>query len=32
MMPVETIPRKEGKEDKGQWWRGEFKDDIFNIL
>jgi hypothetical protein len=30
MIPVETIPRMGG--DKGEWWRGEFKYDIFDIL
>jgi hypothetical protein len=31
LRPVETIPgmRRGGK---GEWWRGEFKYDIFDIL
>jgi hypothetical protein len=31
MMPVETIPQI-GSRGKGEWWRGEFKYDIFDIL
>jgi hypothetical protein len=27
MRPVETTPRME-REDKGEWWRGEFNCDI----
>jgi hypothetical protein len=27
MRPVETIPEI-GEEEKGEWWRGEFKYDI----
>jgi hypothetical protein len=31
MRPVETIPgMREG--NKGEWWRGEFKYGIFDIL
>jgi hypothetical protein len=29
--PVETIPGIR-KGDKGEWWRGEFKYDVFDIL
>jgi hypothetical protein len=29
---VETTPGIGRGEDKGEWWRGEFKYDIFDIL
>jgi hypothetical protein len=33
---LENFPHREyflwGGEDKGEWWRGEFKYDIFDIL
>jgi hypothetical protein len=29
---VETIPGNGGWGDKGEWWRGEFKCDIFDTL
>jgi hypothetical protein len=32
MIPVETIQGMGGGEDKGEWWRGEFTYDIFDIL
>jgi hypothetical protein len=32
MIPVETIPGMGGGENKGEWWSGEFKYDVFNIL
>jgi hypothetical protein len=32
MRPVETIPGMGGGEDKGEWYRGEFKIDILDIL
>jgi hypothetical protein len=32
MRPVETTPGMGGEKDKGEWWRGEFKYDIFDIL
>jgi hypothetical protein len=32
MTPVETIPGIGGEGDKGEWWRDEFKCDIFDTL
>jgi hypothetical protein len=32
MRPVETIPGTEVRGYKGEWWRVEFKYDIFYIL
>jgi hypothetical protein len=32
MIPDETVPGMGGEGDKGEWWRGEFKYDIFDIL
>jgi hypothetical protein len=32
MIPVETIPGRRGGGNKREWWRGEFKYDIFDIL
>jgi hypothetical protein len=32
MIPVETITVMVGGKNKGAWWRGEFKCDIFDIL
>jgi hypothetical protein len=31
-MPGKIISRMGGGEDEGEWWRGEFKYDIFDIL
>jgi hypothetical protein len=31
-IPIETIPRIGGGEDKGKPWRGQFKNDIFVTL
>jgi hypothetical protein len=30
ILPVEIILGMGGKGDKGEWWRGEFKYDIFD--
>jgi hypothetical protein len=32
MMPVETVPGMGEGGNKGEWWRGEFKQDFFDIL
>jgi hypothetical protein len=32
MIPDETIPGIGGGDNKGEWWRGEFKYDIFDTL
>jgi hypothetical protein len=32
MIPVETIPGMGGRENKGDWWRGKCKHNIFDIL
>jgi hypothetical protein len=32
MLPTEMILGMGGKVDKQEWWRGEFKYDIFYIL
>jgi hypothetical protein len=32
MVPVKTIPGVVGGRDKREWWEGEFKCEIFNIL
>jgi hypothetical protein len=32
MIPVETIPGMGGRENKGEYWRGQFKYDIFKAL
>jgi hypothetical protein len=32
MVPVEIIPGMRGGGDKGEWWRAEFKYDIFDIM
>jgi hypothetical protein len=32
MIPVETIPEMRGGKDKGEWWRDEFKYDIFQNI
>jgi hypothetical protein len=30
MIPIEAIPGIGGRGDKGEWWRGTLKYDIFN--
>jgi hypothetical protein len=32
MRPVETVPGMGAEGDKGEWWRGWIKYDIFDIL
>jgi hypothetical protein len=32
MIPIETIPGMGRGRDKREWWRGEFKYDIFDVL
>jgi hypothetical protein len=32
MIFTENTPGMGGRGDKGEWWRGEFKYDIFDIL
>jgi hypothetical protein len=32
MISVETVPGIRADKNKGGWWRGEFKHDIFDIL
>jgi hypothetical protein len=32
MIPVETTPGMERVRSKGEWWRGEFKYLVFDVL
>jgi hypothetical protein len=32
MTPVETVLGMGARRDKGEWWRGKFKYDIFDTL
>jgi hypothetical protein len=32
MSPVEAVPGMGGKEDGGEWWKGEFKYDTFDMF
>jgi hypothetical protein len=32
IITIETVPEMGGGRDKGEWWKGEFKYDIFDIL